>query len=68
MAKRYAIDPIKLRHYPAVEAFKLYYELEEHLKKKNRDESVQGIAENLKPGEERTLTKNGKTQIIRRLN
>lgn len=50
-----------------MEVFRLYYELEEHLSKKNTS-SEHGIYDSMKPGEERTITKGGKTQIIRRLN
>ena len=68
MSRRYAIDPIKLRKYPATEVFKLYYELEDFIQRENKDNTIQGIGEQLKAGEERTINRDGKTQVIRRLN
>lgn len=48
--------------------FKLYYELEDFIQRENKDNTIQGIGEQLKAGEERTINKDGRKQVIRRLN
>lgn len=72
MSKRYNIDPIKLREYPAKEVFLLYGQVlgqQDRQEKEQEDPTVQGIVQTMKAGERREIQgKDGTVQIIKRLN